>query len=138
MAESPQTILAVDDESDILLIIKTALGSEGYRVLTASDGPEAIAVVKDEIPDLVILDMMMPEMTGFDVAKAMREDPRMLSVPIIMLTGNTDRAKIREALDQGFSYYVTKPFNFHDLTSKVKIALDDAASGAAPGLPPLP
>ena len=123
-----KTILAVDDESDVLLIIKTALMSEGYRVVTATNGPDALASAEDDNPDLVILDMMMPEMSGFEVLKAMRDKPSTRAIPVIMLTGVAHKEKIREALDLGIDYYIVKPFEFHDLIAKVKIAIEDASA----------
>lgn len=123
-----KTILAVDDESDVLLIIKTALMSEGYKVVTATNGPDALASAEDDNPDLVILDMMMPEMSGFEVLKAMRDKPSTRAIPVIMLTGVAHKEKIREALDLGIDYYIVKPFEFHDLIAKVKIAIEDASA----------
>jgi twitching motility two-component system response regulator PilG len=123
-------ILAVDDENDILLIIKTALLSEGFDVTTAASGPEALTAMAEEVPDLVVLDMMMPEMTGFDVLAEMRKSSTLLTVPVIMLTGTTDKDKIREAIDVGVSYYIVKPFEFHDLISKVNLAIADAEQTA--------
>lgn len=120
-------ILAVDDESDVLLILKTALLSEGYQVFTATNGPDAIVIASEENPDLIVLDMMMPEMNGFDTLRKIREEPRQASVPVIMLTGVADKERIREALDLGIEYYIVKPFEFHDLISKVKIAIADSS-----------
>lgn len=123
-------ILAVDDENDVLLIIKTALLSEGFEVVTAASGPEALTAMAEKTPDLVILDMMMPEMTGFDVLEKMRSDTTTQSTPVIMLTGINDKEKIRTAIDSGVSYYMVKPFEFHDLISKVKLAIADAEQAA--------
>lgn len=118
-------ILAVDDENDILLILKTALKDE-YDVTTASNGPEALMKIEEDLPDLVILDMMMPEMDGIEVLEEIRKMSHTATTPVIFLTGVSDRAKIREALDKGTQYYIVKPFNYNDLLSKVAIALRDA------------
>jgi DNA-binding response OmpR family regulator len=123
---SKKKILAIDDESDLLLIIKTALFAEGYDVLTATNGPDGLALASDHIPDLIILDMMMPEMDGFEVLKELRASDKTAGIPVIMLTGVSEKAKIRTALDQGIDYYIVKPFEFHDLLSKIKIAMTDA------------
>ena len=123
---SAKKILAVDDESDVLLIIKTALLSEGFEVKTASSGSDALSVVNDFFPDLIILDMMMPEMTGFETLEKLRELSQFKRTPVIMLTGVSDKDKIREAIDIGVSYYMVKPFEFHDLISKVRLAISDA------------
>jgi DNA-binding response OmpR family regulator len=132
MGEDKKKILAVDDESDLLLIIKTALFSEGFNVVTATNGPDAIAMAQDEKPDLMSLDIMMPEMNGFEVLKHLREIEATQNIPVIMLTGLSEREKIRDALNAGIDYYIVKPFEFHDLISKVKIAL--AETDAPPGL----
>lgn len=123
-------ILAVDDENDVLLIIKTALISEGYDVTTATSGPDAISKASENVPDLIVLDMMMPEMSGFDTLRRLREIPNTQKVPVIMLTGISDKGKIREALDLGIDYYIVKPFEFHDLISKVKLAISDSSRPA--------
>lgn len=128
-------ILAVDDESDVLLIIKTALMAEGFDVVTAANGPDALALAEEHEPDLVVLDMMMPGMTGFEVLAELRLQPANREVPIIMLTGVSDKSKIRQALDAGIDYYIVKPFEFHDLISKVRLAIADAESGGGIPLP---
>ncbi|HMX61709.1 MAG TPA: response regulator [Candidatus Sumerlaeota bacterium] len=116
-------ILAVDDENDILLIVRTSLKDE-YDVDTASSGAEALQKIQDNPPDLVILDMMMPEMDGIEVLEEIRRMTQTATTPVIFLTGVSDKAKIREALDKGTQYYITKPFNYNDLVSKVAIALN--------------
>lgn len=123
---SAKRILAVDDESDVLLIIKTALHSEGFDVKTASSGPDALSMVEEFQPDLMILDLMMPEMTGFELLEKVRTVPELKHTPVIMLTGVAEKDKIREAINVGVSFYIVKPFEFHDLISKVRIAISDA------------
>jgi len=129
---SDKKILAVDDENDVLLIIKTALISEGFEVRTASSGTDALAQTQDFTPDLIILDMMMPEMSGFDVLTQMRELPALKQTPVIFLTGVSDKDKIRDAINAGVTYYIIKPFEFHDLISKVKLAISDAENTQIP------
>jgi DNA-binding response OmpR family regulator len=120
-------ILAVDDESDVLLILKTALLSEGYQVFTATNGPDAIALAREHTPDLMVLDMMMPDMNGFETLRNIRDGSATQSIPVIMLTGVSDKDKIRQALDLGIDYYIVKPFEFHDLIAKVKLAISDSS-----------
>lgn len=122
MSRRPR-ILAVDDENDILLIVRTSLKDE-YDVETASSGAEALQKIEDNPPDLVILDMMMPEMDGIEVLEEIRRMTQTATTPVIFLTGVSDKAKIREALDKGTQYYITKPFNYNELLSKVAIALN--------------
>lgn len=132
MSETKKKILAVDDESDLLLIIKTALFSEGFNVVTATNGHDALALSLTEKPDLMILDMMMPEMDGFEVLQRLRASKETETIPVIMLTGVSERGKIRQALDSGIEYYIVKPFEFHDLIAKVKLVL--AETDGPPGI----
>ena len=119
----PKKILAVDDENDVLLIIKTALASEGYEITTASNGYDGLALAEDLQPDLILLDLRMPEMDGMEVLQRLRESEKTQNIPVIVLTGISDKTKIREALDKGITYYIVKPFECQDLISKVKCAL---------------
>jgi DNA-binding response OmpR family regulator len=119
-------ILAIDDENDVLVIIKSALKSEGYDVVTANNGYDGLAIAQDEKPDLILLDLMMPEMDGFEVLENLRDNDTTMDIPVIVLTGLSERGKIREALDKGVDYYIVKPFEYHDLISKVKLAIEDA------------
>lgn len=118
-------VLAVDDENDVLLILRTALRDD-YDVVTASSGREALDKAAEQAPHVVILDMMMPEMNGMQVLEELRRSPATASTPVIFLTGVSDKKKIREALDKGTQYYITKPFNHHDLLNKVAMALREA------------
>lgn len=120
-----RTILAVDDENDILLILKTSL-KDDFTVETASSGAEALAKIDAKVPDLVILDMMMPEMDGMAVLEEIRRNSSSAAVPVIFLTGVSDKKKIKEALNKGTQYYIIKPFNYVDLHSKVTLALREA------------
>ncbi|MDK2970584.1 MAG: hypothetical protein PWP23_339 [Candidatus Sumerlaeota bacterium] len=126
MAEKKK-ILCVDDEMDVLLILKTAL-SEDYEVVTAGNGIDALALVDDHKPDLVILDMMMPEMDGLQTLKELRQTNAGAHIPVLFLTGVSDKDIKREALGLGTSYYLTKPFDYNDLISKVEIAIKEASS----------
>ena len=119
-------ILAIDDENDVLLIIKTTLTGEGYKVLTASNGFDGLALAEDHKPDIIILDLRMPEMDGMEVLDQLRENEKTEKTPVIILTGVSDKEKIREALDKGIIYYIVKPFECQDLVSKVNLALKAA------------
>jgi len=117
-------ILVVDDEPDVLLIVKTGMQAEGYDVVTASNGLDALAMVKEEKPDVVILDVMMPLMDGFEVLAKLKEDDATAAVPVIMLTGLSERSKIQKALISGIHFYVVKPFEFEELIQKVRTVLN--------------
>jgi len=120
-------ILAVDDESDVLLIIQTGLEVEGFDVVTAVNGEEALSQAREEQPDLILLDVMMPIMDGFEVLAKLKEDDSTSQIPVIMLTGLSDRKKIQQALVSGIECYVVKPFDFSDLMQKVHAALGSQA-----------
>lgn len=124
-------VLVIDDENDILLIIKSALHEEGYDVTTANNGYDGLALAEDASPDLIILDIMMPEMDGFEVLQQLKENEKTAQIPVVILTGLSSKDKIREALNKGIDYYIVKPFEYQDLVSKVKIAIDDAERSAS-------
>jgi DNA-binding response OmpR family regulator len=119
-----QRILVVDDEVDVTLILRTALESEGFEVETAGNGPDALALALEDPPDLILLDIMMPGMSGFEVLRKLKAEDATSAVPVIMLTGVSERKKIQEALTGGTDYYIIKPFDFPDLLDKVRAALE--------------
>lgn len=127
MANQRPKVLVVDDENDILLIVRTSL-KDDYEVETASSGPDALAHIEENSPDLIILDMMMPEMDGIEVLEKIRANPGTAAIPVIFLTGVSERSKIREALDKGTQYYIVKPFKQQDLMNKVALALREAGT----------
>lgn len=122
----PNKILAIDDENDVLLIIKTALSSEGEDVITASNGFDGLALAEDEQPDLILLDLKMPEMDGMEVLEKLRDNEKTRDIPVIILTGISEKNKIREALNEGITYYIVKPFECQDLLSKINLAIKNA------------
>ncbi|MDA1193289.1 MAG: SpoIIE family protein phosphatase [Candidatus Poribacteria bacterium] len=119
----PHKILAVDDEPDILDLVEVTLLSEGYVVISAKDGYEAVAVAKSELPDLILLDLSMPGLDGFEVLEALRKDSATASIPIIMLTARAQISDKLRGLSSGAEDYITKPFDLAVLTERVKTAL---------------
>ncbi len=117
-------ILAVDDEPDVLLIVQTGLEVEGFDVVTARNGREALEQARAEKPDVILLDVMMPEMDGFEVLGKLKEDDDTAMIPVIMLTGVSEKSKIQNALMGGTEYYIVKPFEFDELLNKVRQALN--------------
>lgn len=113
-------ILVVDDEKRIVDIVKAYLEREGFAVLTAYDGKEALEVARTRNPDLIILDLMLPEIDGFDVCRTLRKD---METPIIMLTAREDTTDKIIGLEIGADDYVTKPFDAKELMSRVKAVL---------------
>ena len=118
---SPSRILVVDDEIDISTVLSVTLRRAGFDVRTASDGIEAIEAIRAEPPDLVILDVMMPRMSGLDVCKQLKA--RRPSVPIIMLTARGQEVDKVVGLELGADDYVTKPFSIRELLARVKAVL---------------
>jgi two-component system alkaline phosphatase synthesis response regulator PhoP/two-component system response regulator VicR len=119
MAERKK-ILAVDDDKFIVMVIRVNLEYEGYEVLEAYDGVQALEVIEAEKPDLVVLDIMMPEMNGWDVLSRIRENPETEFLPVIMLTALAQDRDVEEATLRGADVYLTKPFEPEELILTVK------------------
>lgn len=115
-----EKILVVDDEKSIVDIVKFNLEREGYRPITASDGYEAMDQFQKEAPDLIILDVMMPGMDGYEVCRKIREES---NVPIIMLTARAEEIDTVLGLEMGADEYVTKPFSMRELMARVRTGL---------------
>ena len=120
---SNKKILVVEDEQDILQLVKHYLGKEGFRPVTAVSGLEALTKVKEEKPDLVILDLMLPEMDGLEVCKRLRSVPDTAMLPILMLTAKAEESDTIVGLELGADDYVTKPFSPKALVARVKALL---------------
>jgi len=116
-------ILIVDDEIDTLLPLKMSLEVEDYLVLGASNGFEALELAKTNTPDLILLDIMMPGMDGYEVCARLKKDPVMRNIPVIMLTAKDAVREKVKGLDTGADDYVTKPFNLNELKARVKSVL---------------
>ncbi|MGH7480675.1 MAG: response regulator [Longimicrobiales bacterium] len=114
-AQKQQTILIVDDDPDSLNIVRTFLESEGYRIVTARDGKEALALLTDEHPGVVLLDVMMPGMDGWEVARTMKAHPELDDVRIVMLTARSDFEDKQKGLHAGADDYVVKPIKLQEL-----------------------
>lgn len=123
MAGPGTTILAVDDEQDILDMLVLLLESEGYRVLTANGGQKAIELLGSERPDLVLLDIMMPEVDGHQVCRRVRADASLASVPVLMLTAKNDIDNIARAVDEGADGFIAKPFDVDQFLRVVRFRL---------------
>jgi two-component system alkaline phosphatase synthesis response regulator PhoP len=120
---SPPTILVVDDEEDIIDLLQYNLEKEGYRTIAASDGVEGIQLARQEKPDLIILDIMMPGMSGIDVCRRLRQDAYLRHTPILMLTARTEEETQVEGLDVGADIYFSKPVSIPVLSSQIRALL---------------
>ena len=135
MSSETQRILVVDDESQITRVLRTTLSAHGYQVRTAGDGDEALEVMRDWPPDLVITDLSMPNMGGLELCRRVRA--KKASLPIIVLSVRGEEKPKVDALDAGADDYVTKPFNMNELMARVRAALrrigqEASANGSDP------
>lgn len=118
-----ERILIVDDEQDICDILQYNLQTEGYTALTAASGEEALAMLRAEAFDLVLLDVMMDGISGFEVAKRMKADVRLAMVPIIFCTARTEEGDVLDGFSLGSDDYITKPFRLREVKARVKAVL---------------
>ncbi|UCV09758.1 response regulator transcription factor [Dechloromonas denitrificans] len=116
-------ILIVDDEPNIVISLEFLMKKEGFEIAIAGDGEEALAKVASFKPDLLLLDVMMPKKSGFEVCEALRADPALAGLLIVMLTAKGRDAEVAKGLAIGADAYVTKPFSTKDLVAKVKSML---------------
>jgi DNA-binding response OmpR family regulator len=112
-------VLVVDDEPSIVIAVKDTL-EINYDVITAKNGKEALKMIEKHNPDLVVMDIMMPDMDGFEAIKKLREEGKLLSTPVIFLSAKTGMADIEHGLELGGFDYITKPFSTSKLLKKVE------------------
>jgi DNA-binding response OmpR family regulator len=123
------SVLVIDDEPPIRLLCRVNLEAEGMTVLEAADGPSGLDVAKDERPDVILLDVMMPGLDGWSVAERLLEDDRTRDIPIIFLTARAEFRDRARGLDIGGIDYITKPFNPIDLAPTVRELLERIERG---------
>jgi DNA-binding response OmpR family regulator len=124
---APATVLVVDDDPVILKLLEVNFEMEGFTVVRAADGAEGLERARAVLPDIVILDVMMPRMTGYEVAKALREDERTADIPIIFVTARAQSSDVERGMELGVDDYVTKPFDPLDLIARVNVLLGQRA-----------
>jgi DNA-binding response OmpR family regulator len=134
MNGSRECILIVDDDPLVLRLVRTNLERAGYKVLTASDGEEAINIVASQLPDLIILDLMLPNLDGYEVCKSLRE---FSLVPVVMLTAKGEQVDKLRGFEVGADDYLTKPFAPAELLARVAAVLRRSQQGALPSAPPI-
>jgi DNA-binding response OmpR family regulator len=116
-------ILIAEDSATIRRLVAAWLTAEGYDVVEAADGEEAVEFAWRELPDLLVLDKVMPKFDGFEVVRALREDPRTQAMPIVMLTERTSEDDVLGGLSLGVEEYIPKPFSPHELSARIQRAL---------------
>lgn len=126
---SKPSILVVDDERDLLDLIEYNLHKEGFTVITAENGLDGIRQAKKHMPDLILLDIMMPKMDGMEVVEILREDSRLKSTPIIFLTARGDEQSEIRGLEKGADDFLTKPISTTKLVSRIKAVLRRSGVG---------
>jgi DNA-binding response OmpR family regulator len=125
-------ILVVDDEEDILHFLELVLGEKGYEVFTAAGGQEALTRAHIDQPDLILLDIMMPQMDGWEVLKLLRIDDETASIPVAMLSARTEARDRVQGLQEGAVDYICKPFSLQELLGKIE-AVFAQVEGKIPG-----
>jgi DNA-binding response OmpR family regulator len=121
-------VLVADDEDDIRALVSFRLKRAGYEVITAADGEEAFLLATTRLPDLVVLDMMMPKATGLEVTRNMREQATTKDIPIILLTARAQEADVARGFEAGADDYVKKPFSPQHLQARVQALLERSAA----------
>src|SRR5499425_1272354 len=122
---SAEKILIVDDDEDILLIVQTILASAGYSAFTAHNGREGVETAREARPDLILLDVMMPELSGWEVCTTLKSAPETRQIPIAMLTVKSEIRDLITGMQVGADDYITKPFTRKKLLSTVRRLLDE-------------
>ena len=119
----PKKILAVDDERHIVRLVQVNLERQGYRVETAGNGVQALAKIRANRPDLLVSDVMMPEMDGLELLSTIRRDAMLYDLPVIMLTAKAQNSDVVDSYQRGVDMYLTKPFNPIELIQFVRRVL---------------
>lgn len=128
VSETPHRslVLVADDDADILALIEYRLTTLGYEVVTATDGEAALQRCAERVPDLCLLDVMMPRVGGLEVLHGMRADPALEQVPVILLTARVKDDDVERGFDAGADDYLRKPFRLEDLRARVEALLERA------------
>jgi Response regulator containing CheY-like receiver, AAA-type ATPase, and DNA-binding domains len=124
--DTQRTIMVVDDNPDIITIVKTILEGKGYHVLSASSGQELLNLLTDGKPDLIILDIMMPEMDGLEVLGRLKAVTDTASIPVILLTAKVQYEDVLGGYKLGADYYITKPFTSTQLVNGINLLLGES------------
>ena len=113
-------ILIVEDNPDLIRILHLQLKNQGYDTVQATNGIQAVDIATAQLPDLIVMDIMMPQMNGLQAARLIRENPKTHSIPILAATAKFSDAVIEECLESGFNDHIAKPFTATELTSRIE------------------
>lgn len=122
-AEPPPTILVADDEEDLRELVAYRLTRSGYAVIAARDGEEALRLAGERAPDLMVLDVMMPRLDGYELTRRVRAEDSLRAIPIILLTARSQEADVDRGFEVGADDYLKKPFNPDELVARVRAVL---------------
>ena len=128
MTSPEQTVLIIEDEADAAELFAEMMRVSGFRVLKTSSSAPAISLMAAEKPDIVLLDVMMPDVSGLDFLRQMREDPALASIPVVIVSAKSMPADIRHGMEAGASIYLTKPVGFLELKDAVERALGNQSA----------
>lgn len=131
MSDSRFRILIVDDEPDLLSVLHFGLEIEGFEVLDASDGEQALRMAREQKPDLIVLDLMLPRIDGYKVCRALKFDERYRQTPIFILSARSGETDRKLAFDLGADAFVTKPYDMKDLVARIRERLKMPPARAA-------
>ena len=124
--DNEKTIMVVDDNPDIITIVRTILEGKGFNVLSASSGAECLATLKTQKPDLIVLDIMMPDMDGLEVLTRLKATSEFSNVPVVLLTAKVQYEDVLGGYKLGADYYITKPFTSTQLINGINLLLGDS------------
>jgi phosphate regulon transcriptional regulator PhoB len=127
-----KSILVAEDEPDVLNLVSINLGAAGFKVLQAEDGSSALRQARELLPALIVLDLMLPEISGLEVCKALKKDPQTAHIPIVMLTAKAEEVDRIVGLELGADDYITKPFSPRELVLRVKSVLRRVTASKEP------
>ncbi len=113
-------VMVVDDEPDIVRLVSFSLRRHGFEVVEANDGLTAITLAEEESPDLILMDVMMPVMNGYDASKKLKENPKTRAIPIVMLSAKSQQTEMAAGIESGATEYICKPFTPSELVEQVR------------------
>ena len=116
-------LLVADDDEDILALVQLRLSRSGFEVIVARDGEEALRLAQERLPDLAVLDWMMPKASGLEVLRAIRANSATAEIPVVLLTARASEADVQEGLEAGADDYIAKPFSPQELAARVQTIL---------------
>ncbi|HYM81795.1 MAG TPA: response regulator [Candidatus Limnocylindria bacterium] len=131
MSQTRPRILIVDDESDLVSVLRFGLEVEGFDVIEAADGEEGLRKARDERPDLMVLDLMLPKLDGYKVCRALKFDERYKGLPILILSARSGDQDRRLAMDMGADAFISKPYEMKDLVARIRARLSVGSDEAA-------